>query len=226
MKQKNTALLDVIFYLIFPLAVWHLMRDVIGDYYAMLLSSVPGILYTVYRFYALKKVNVFGIYMIATLVVGTLIDVLSGSAIRLLWNNVIYAYVMSGLFLVTILVRRPIALYFGVDFAEMQGYDRTFSKRLFFKKKLLRIFNWIVFGFALQDMLLATLKVWLIREYGVDAFDEGLILRQVVSWGLTIPVVLGFFHIGKVIQESPHLIKEVEEELKEESLAQGEKVVK
>lgn len=103
MKEKNFVLYDVIFYLVFPLAVWHLMRDAAGDYYAI--SSLPDILYTGYRFYTLKKVNVFGIYMITILVVGTLVDLLSGSAIRSLWNNVIYAYILGGFFMMTILVR-------------------------------------------------------------------------------------------------------------------------
>ncbi|TGB03853.1 VC0807 family protein [Halobacillus salinus] len=215
MKEKNFVLYDVIFYLVFPIALWHLLRDPIGDYYAMLLSSVPGIIYTIYRFLALKKVNLFGIYMITTLVVGTLVDVLSGSAIRLLWNNVIYAYILGAFFLLTIIIKRPIALYFALDFSEMQGYDRKFSKRLFYKKKLLHLFNWIVVGFALQDILLASVKVWLIQKYGVEAFDEGLILRQILNWGLTIPIIGGFFYIGKVIQQSPELIEEVENEMKE-----------
>lgn len=54
--------------------------------------------------------------MIVTLIIGTLIDVLAGSAIQLLWNNVIYAYVMSGFFLLTILIKKPITLYFALDF--------------------------------------------------------------------------------------------------------------
>ncbi|MFC7322753.1 VC0807 family protein [Halobacillus campisalis] len=217
--KNHFVLLDLIFYVVFPLAVWNLTRDPIGDYYAMLLSSVPGIIYTVYRFMALKKVNVFGLYMISTLVVGTLIDVLAGNAIRLLWYNVIYAYVLAGLFLLTIVIKKPIALYFALDFTELQGDDRAFNKRLFYQKKIYRIFSWIVAGFAFQNILSATLKAWLITEYGVEAFDKGIILRQVINWGLTFIIMAGFFYISKVINESPQLIEKVKQDMKEEKLS-------
>ncbi|GGF25639.1 hypothetical protein GCM10010954_25670 [Halobacillus andaensis] len=217
--KNNFVLLDLIFYVVFPLAIWNLTRDDIGDYYAMLLSSVPGIIYTIFRFIALKKVNVFGLYIIATLVAGTLVDVLSGNAIRLLWNNVIYSYVVAGTFLFTIIIKKPIALYFGLDFVELQGHDRTFSKRLFYQKKIYRIFAWIVVGFALQDIILATLKAWLISAYGVEAFDKGIIIRQVINWGLTFIIMGGFFYIGKVINESPELMEKVKRELEEEELS-------
>ncbi|MFG6149915.1 VC0807 family protein [Halobacillus sp. B23F22_1] len=214
--KNNFVLLDLIFYVVFPLAIWNLTRDSLGDYYAMLLSSVPGIIYTIFRFIALKKVNVFGLYIISTLVAGTLVDVLSGNAIRLLWNNVIYSYVIAAIFLFTLIIKKPIALYFGLDFVELQGHDRAFSKRLFYQKKIYRIFAWIVVGFAFQDIILATIKAWLISAYGVEAFDKGIIIRQVINWGLTFIIMGGFFYIGKVINESPELIEKVKRELEEE----------
>jgi hypothetical protein len=61
--KKNIVLLDLIFYGALPLLFWNVLRDVTGDYYAMLLSSVPAILYTMYRFWEMKRVNVFGIYL-------------------------------------------------------------------------------------------------------------------------------------------------------------------
>ncbi|MGP4060733.1 hypothetical protein [Halobacillus sp. H74] len=59
MKSNRFVLLDLICYVVFPLAVWNITRDYIGDYYAMLLSSIPGIIYAIYRFKALKKVGGF-----------------------------------------------------------------------------------------------------------------------------------------------------------------------
>ncbi|WP_374056177.1 hypothetical protein [Rossellomorea sp. FM04394] len=82
--KKNFVLLDLLMYVALPLFVWNIMRDYIGDYYAMLLFSVPGIIYTVYRFIEMKKVNTFGLFILVTLIVGTLIDVLAGSSLQLL----------------------------------------------------------------------------------------------------------------------------------------------
>lgn len=202
--KRNFVLLDLLIYVALPLFVWNIMRDYIGDYYAMLLSSVPGIIYTVYRFIQMKKVNTFGLFILITLIVGTLIDVLAGSSIQLLWNNVYYAAALSLFFFITMLLRKPISLFFGLDFAELQGYDRTFSKRLYYKKPLYRIFQLITLCFALRSGILAIVKAWLILEYRVEAFDKGILLRQAFSWIMTGITVAGFIYIGKIIQDSPN----------------------
>ncbi|MGN1400162.1 MAG: VC0807 family protein [Bacillus sp. (in: firmicutes)] len=202
--QRYIVLGDLLFYVGFPLLIWTIGRDSLGDYYTMLLSSVPGILYTLYRFYAVRRVNVFGIFMISNLVLGTLIDILSGSAIRMLWNNVIYSYMLALFYLMTIFFRKPIVLYFSLDFTELQGYDRTSMKSKFFSPKILSIFNWITFSFALRELILSTIRVWLIQTYGVEAFDKGIILKQLIGWGFTAIAIAGFVYIAKLLDnETP-----------------------
>ncbi|WP_201716042.1 VC0807 family protein [Rossellomorea arthrocnemi] len=211
--KKNVVLLDLLIYAALPLFVWNIIRDYTGDYYAMLLSSVPGIIYTVYRFIEMKKVNTFGLFILGTLIVGTLIDVLAGSSLQLLWNNVYYAAVLSLFFLLTMIMGKPLPLYFGLDFAELQGFDRNFTKRLYNKKPVFQIFQLITLCFAMRSGVLAIVKAWLIMEYGVEAFDKGIILRQAFSWIMSGITVAGFFYIGKIIKDSPHLVKEVQDEL-------------
>ncbi|TMU83560.1 hypothetical protein FGG79_19220 [Bacillus sp. BHET2] len=211
--KKNIVLLDLMIYVALPLLMWNVMRDYTGDYYAMLLSSVPGIIYTIYRFIEMKKVNTFGLFILLTLIIGTLIDVLAGSSLQLLWNNVYYAAALSLFFLFTMIIRKPIPLYFGLDFAELQGYDRTFSKRLYYKKPVYRVFQLITLCFALRSGIFAIFKTWLILEYGVEAFDKGILLRQAFSWIMTGITVAGFIYIGKIIKDSPQMVKEVQEEM-------------
>lgn len=139
--------------------------------------------------------------MIGNLVVGTLIDVLSGSAMQLQWNNVYYAYFISILSLATIIINRPLYLYFALDFVEMQGYDRILMKKSFYQNKILRVFKWITFGLSFKEILLATIKVWLIKRYGVDAFDKGIIIRQIIAWGLSGISTYGFIYISKLLQQ-------------------------
>ncbi|QDP42232.1 hypothetical protein FN924_16120 [Radiobacillus deserti] len=215
--SKNIALLDLIFYVILPLICWNGLREFIGDYYAMLTSSVPAILYSLYRFYEVKKINITGLYIIFTLIIGTLIDVLAGSSIQLLWNNVYFSIVICVFFLLTILVRRPMALYFGLDFVELRGQDRTFSKHLFYQKSVLRIFQIVTLLFAIRSGLIATIKAWLIVEYGVEAFDKGVLIRQIISWGITGFIVISYYYIGKIINDNPTLVNQVEKELYGES---------
>ncbi|MGM0846412.1 MAG: VC0807 family protein [Bacillota bacterium] len=212
--KKNIVLLDLIFYAALPLLFWNFFRDDIGDYYAMLFSSIPAILYSVYRFWEMKRVNIFGIYLIGTLVIGTLIDVLAGSALQLLWNNVYFALTMSLFFLITMILQKPITLYFGLDFAELQGYDRRFSKKLYEQKPIFQVFQWITLVFAVRSGVLAAANAWLIAEYGVEAFDKGILLKQAFSWFMTGITVAGFFYIGKIIKDSPELVDKVKAEMK------------
>lgn len=213
--KNNVIILDLIFYLALPLFVWHVLRDHVGDYYAMLLTSVPGIIYTLYRFKETKKLNVTGTFILASLVIGTVIDLLSGSALRLLWNNVFYSLAMGVFFVGTMLFKRPLALYFALDVAELQGHDRKFSKHLYYHKPLLLIFQGITLILALRSGLFAGVNSWLIIEYGVEAFDKGILLKQVLGWVITAITVIGFFYVGKVIQDSPELIKKVQADLSE-----------
>ncbi|WP_397538664.1 VC0807 family protein [Rummeliibacillus pycnus] len=207
--QKSVGILDLIFYAVFPIVIWQFSRKYIDDYYAMLISSVPGIIYSMIRFILLKKLNFFGVFMMGNLIVGTLIDVLSGSAIQLLWNNVYYSYFFGIVFIVTILVNRPIYLYFSLDFVEMQGYNRKRMKKQFFQKKILLIFKWITFGFAIKNILLSTIKIWLISKYGVDAFDKGIIIREIIGWGIGGISFYGFIYIAKLLRQQEFTAKNV-----------------
>ncbi|MBM7583826.1 hypothetical protein JOC86_000363 [Bacillus pakistanensis] len=75
------------------------------------------------------------------------------------------------------------------------------------------IFNLITLSFVLRSGVLAVIKTYLILEYGVEAFDKGIIVRQVLSWLLTGISVLGFLYIGKIINDSPELIEKVRKKM-------------
>jgi hypothetical protein len=211
--KKNVIILDLIFYVGLPLLFWNVFRNVLGDYYAMLASSVPAIIYSLYRFYEVKKINITGLYIIITLVIGTLIDVLAGSALQLLWNNVFYNVAIGTFFLATILIKRPMAMYFGLDFAELQGHDRTFCKHLFKQKEVYIVFQLVTLLFAFRSGIFAAIKGWLIVEYGVEAFDKGILVRQVIGWVFTGLTIFGFIYTTKIIKDHPEITKRVEEEL-------------
>lgn len=132
---------DIICYLIFPIVIWNYGKNHIGEYYAMLVSTLPGILYSIVRFILLKRVNLFGIFMVLNLLIGTLVDVLAGSAIQMLWNDVFYSYILALIFIVTIVVNKPLFLFLSLDLVEMQGHNRTKMKSLFYQKKILFILN-------------------------------------------------------------------------------------
>jgi len=104
--MKKLMVLDLIFYMILPLLLWNYGREPFGDYYAMLLSTVPGFIYTVYRFLRERQLNISGLLIILSLFLSTIINLLSGSAENMLWNQVYFGYVYAALFLLSILFRK------------------------------------------------------------------------------------------------------------------------
>ncbi|MCP8969632.1 VC0807 family protein [Ectobacillus ponti] len=198
--QKRIAILDIVCYVVLPLVVWNLFRKPLGDYTAMLVTTVPGILYSVYRFKAEKRINFGGMFLLGNLIVTTLINILAGSALQMLWNNVFYLYGLGLFFLVSIFVKRPLFLYFALDVVELQGYDRKAVKAFFLEKKVYRLFVLITLVFALRDAGLAALKMQLIHQYGVDAFSKAIVLRQGLNWGMGIVAAIGMAYIFKLAE--------------------------
>ena len=109
--------LDVIFYLAIPLGIWHFGKDMLGDYAAMLLSTVPGLLYTIYRFFLEKQFNITGLFIIITLALSTSVNLIAGSAERMLVYSIYCDFAMGLFYLFTVIIKKPIVLYFFIDVA-------------------------------------------------------------------------------------------------------------
>src|SRR5690625_6471547 len=73
MKKMNRklAFMDIIFYMVIPYFIWNYGQSYLGDYFAMLLSTVPGFFYTIFRFWKEKQFNIGGLFIIGTLFIGT-----------------------------------------------------------------------------------------------------------------------------------------------------------
>jgi len=197
--KKNILFLDLLFYLALPLIIWNYGRVYIGEYAAILASSTAGILYSVYRFYTMKKVNFTGMYILASLIIKIFIEFFAGSALQLLWNHIYYDIVTALFFLLTIVIKKPAALYLTLDIVELQGNDRALMKDLFYRDRILKIFNLITLIFCSRELVLAVTRIILVGKYGVDAYDEGIIYQQIISWIFTIIAGLGFIYIYKLL---------------------------
>lgn len=195
--NKKIILLDLIFYLVFPYVIWKFGKDSLGDYLAMLLSTVPGFVYTIYRFILEKQFNIAGLFIIGSLALSTTVDLLSGSAERMLWNSVYVGLFFAMIHFLAFIIKRPFALYFAVDFAYLQGYERKASTHLFYQQGIFRWFQLIQILFIVRSLFFAILKVWLLQTYGVEGYDSMLIYRQIASWFFTI-VITGMFIYSNV----------------------------
>ncbi|WP_075618653.1 VC0807 family protein [Paenisporosarcina indica] len=200
MKSKF-IILELIVFMALPYVIWTYGRDSIGDYYAMLLSTVPAFVYTVVRFVIDRQLNITGLFVISTLLLNTVVDLLSGSAINMLWNSVWLGYAFSAVYLGSMLFRKPLALYFAVDVMYLQGFPRENSKTLYFIKRNLSWFQLITAIFVLRGIVLNTLMAWLISKHGVDAFMHLIFLRKAISIGFGILIFTVYAYSGKIMHE-------------------------
>ncbi|QQK77616.1 hypothetical protein HUG15_19860 [Salicibibacter cibarius] len=198
---KKLILLDLLFYAIFPLFIWNFGRELLGDYAAMLISTIPGIAYTIYRYLLEKQFNIAGLFIIGTLALGTTVNLLSGSAEQMLWNGVYLGLFYVVVHFVALIFKRPFALYFAVDFAYLQGYARKDSTTLFFQKGIFKWFQFIQVIFIIRGLFMAGLQAFLLQKYGVDGYNEMLIYRQIAGWFFGI-LIMGMFFYTKVPVQS------------------------
>ena len=196
MKGK-VIFFDLLFYIVIPLVMWNTLRESLGDYATMLLASVPGIVYAVFSFIKERRINFIGLFMLITLAIGTLIDILSGSALQMLWNNVYYGAFIGFIFIASMLVKRPIAYYFALDGGEMMGYKRSSVSMYLSAKRTMIVLHLITFCYGLRSIIVAGVNVYLIRQYGVEAFDQGIVFKQIVTWTITIITAFGFLYVMK-----------------------------
>lgn len=87
-SNKRFILFDLLFYAALPYVIWKFGREPLGDYIAMLISTVPGVVYTIYRFILDKQFNITGVFILVSLAVSTTVNILSGSAEQMIWNGI------------------------------------------------------------------------------------------------------------------------------------------
>jgi len=194
-------IVDFVLFFFFPLVFWELCREVVGDYPAMILSTLPGILYSFYRFKNNARLNYTGICVILNLTAGLLVDLLSGSALQLLWNNVFYSAALLFIYSVSVAARKPVYLYFTLDLMVMRGYDRKVTKELFFEKKTYKLFQLITLIYCANELIyILCLSTW-IMKYGVEAYRLDIILVSSLNTMLSIASLAAFFFIHQAVNE-------------------------
>ena len=196
MKKMNRklAFMDIIFYMVIPYFIWNYGQSYLGDYFAMLLSTVPGFFYTIFRFWKEKQFNIGGLFIIGTLFIGTTVNLLSGSAESMIWNGIYLGLFYVFIHAVALLLQRPLALYFAVDFVYLQGQPRKQSTELFYKKGIFGRFQLIQFVFIIRGLSMAGLNIWLLKKYGVDGYGNMIIYRQVAGWTFSLLIMGLFFY--------------------------------
>lgn len=199
--NKRLIILDIICYAALPFLIWKYGRDILGDYPAMIISTIPGFIYTIYRFIVERQFNIGGLFVLVSLFIGTTVDLMSGSAEQMLWNGIFLGLFYVLVHLIALVLMRPLALYFAVDFAYLQGWPRKESKDLYYKKGIFKWFQLIQILFIIRGLFMAGLKTWLLQKYGVDGYDQMLIYRQISGWFFGLLITAAFFYTNVPISK-------------------------
>lgn len=212
MKNKLIAF-EFLFYAVLPLAIWNIGRDILGDYGAMLASTVPGLIYTIFRFIIDRQFNILGTFTLASLAVNTTVNLLSGSAEQMLWNGVYLSIFYIVLHFVFLVIKHPLSLYFAADFAFLQGYAREDSKKLFFTKGIFKWFQFIQSMFVIRGIFVVAITVYLLNRYGVEGYNSMLIYKQIINWSFSIIITVLFFYINVPVKKYLQDLNEDKEQL-------------
>ena len=195
-SNRKFILLEVLFYVALPYIIWNFGRESLGDYVAMLISTIPGLVYTIYRFVLDKQFNITGLFILGSLALGTTVNLLSGSAEHMIWNGIYLSLFYTFLYFVALVIKHPFSLYFAVDFVYLQGYARKDSRALFYQKEIFKWFQIIQVVFIIRGLFLAGLTVFLLKKYGIDGYGAILIYKQIVGWIFSVLIMGMFFYIN------------------------------
>lgn len=199
--NKRLIVLDVICYGVIPFLIWNYGRDPLGDYLAILLSTVPGLIYTVYRFVKEKQFNIAGLFIIISMLIGTTVNLLSTSADTMLWNQVYLGFGLGMIYLLSTFIKKPLALYFAVDMAYLQGHPREDSKILFNTKGLFIWFQLVNLLFVLRAVFMNSLKASLVHSYGAEGYDKVIIYMNISGWVFNGIIFIGFLFVTHKINQ-------------------------
>lgn len=200
--QKDMHLLyDILYYFVVPILFWKLGRDYFSDYLIIVFSSIPGIFYSIYRFVKSSELNFTRMFLLANIVAGLAIDILSRSAIQLLWCDVFYSIGLCLLYLLSCLIKKPIFSYFSLDIFVIQGYDRALTKELFLEKAAFKVLLSITLMNGIRELLYALFLIKFLKKYGVEAYSISIFLDQFFGLVMSGFSIVGFMYLYRLTNQ-------------------------
>lgn len=194
---------DFLFFAVLPYIVWTWVRHLVSDYHALLLSTVPCFIYSAGRFVLKRTWDVTGIFLVATLLIGTAADLLSGNAENMIQNHIRVLLAFSLLFVASMLAKRPLALYFYADTVKLLGWmpeDHRHPDNLR-KRELLPYFQGLTLLFALRYVVLGLANFQMFSLYGVEGYGLLLWWRAGISWGFGALILLASLYVAGRVKE-------------------------
>jgi hypothetical protein len=199
--MKKRIILDLFFYIGIPLLVWNFLRQYTGDYNAILFGMVPAVIYTIAMVIINKEWNVTGVFFLSIISLNWLFNLLSHTAEQELWNGVIMSVISVVFYVFTLLLRRPIGMYFFIDYAHAKGIPRKDSTLLYRSSQNFHHFvNFTLFLIS-REVIVGGVKSVMIDALGVEGFNSIQITTAVLNYVFTGFTVLYVIYILKKIKK-------------------------
>lgn len=206
--MKTRIILDMLIYLGIPLLAWNLGRSYWGDYLTILLGMVPAVIYTIVTFLWNREWNITGIFFLTLISLNFLMNLLSHTAEQELWNSVWLGYASVAFYSFTILIKRPIGIYFFIDYAYSKGIPREKSRKLYGAPKHFQKFINFTLFLCLREVIVIVVKSVMIKRLGVEGFPAIQLTNTILNYIFTAIMIVYIMYIIKQTKSSP--VKEID----------------
>ena len=129
----------------------------------------------------------------------------------MLWNQIYLSGFFTTIYLASIIIKKPLALLFSVDYAYLSGYPRENSKQLFNRTGLFKWFQAITVLFVVRGIVHISVKTWLLLKYGADSYGSMIIYLNIIGWVFTGLVIMSYLVIINKINSVVKSDKSVQE---------------
>lgn len=195
-------LLDILFYFVSPILFWNFLREYLGGYYTLLAATIPGTIYAIASYVKEKEHRVAGYVLFFGMLLARLMDLWVDTPEGILWNdvriNVIYCLLWGG----SILIRKPVGLYFFLNYASYRGLNYQESKKSFSRPPFVKYFYYFTLLLLVQDAWMALLYTALIKAYGIEGYNRILL----------ISTCFNYLNIGLIVVSVILIIKRLKKE--------------
>lgn len=199
--MKKRVFLDLIFYLGIPLLAWNLCRESWGDYLTVLLGMLPAVIYTIVTFVKNREWNVTGIFFLSLIALNFIMNLLSHTALQELWNSVWMGCISIAFYLLTMVIKRPIGVYFFIDYAYARGVPREQSRALYCSPDHFHHFFKFTLFLCFRELVVIIVKSVMIKELGIEGFNTIQVTSTVFNYVFTAFMVAYIMYIVKQVSK-------------------------
>lgn len=174
--------LDILIYAVLPMFVWGRFHNIHTQYVAVAISSLVGLAYTVYRFLESRQFNATGVYIFVSNALGVVVTVGSGNAHNSLWGQSALNVVLALFALGTIVLGRPLASTFAIDFAYLQGVPRERSRHRFRQRSNKRYFTGVTYIMVVLNLFQTAVLLYMTVHFGYAEFAHIVAISNIIGW--------------------------------------------